>query len=103
MQEVLDSISYKIAMQQYCVKVLRLWDLVIQAGIKVEDVESFTFRPDFLPREDRAKLNRASWAAKRDASKHWHNCVKLTEGSLKPITLTQRPKEPEKPDAHTPA
>lgn len=98
MQEILDRISYKQKLAAHYVSLLRLWDIVAKAGIQVDDVKSFTFVPDFLPREERAKLNRASFAAKRDVSKFWHNAVRLHDGSLKPIQLTKRPYPPEKPD-----
>lgn len=94
MRKILDSLKEKEAERAYCLAVLDLWQKVIDSQLNVDNVVAFTFRPDFLHRDQRARLNQASYAAKRDVSKFWHNCVKMKDGSIWPIELTPRPYKP---------
>lgn len=90
----MSTLQDKIKEQAYYVEVLGLWQVVRDAGITIADVKTFTFRPEFLTREQKRQLCLASYAAQRDVSKHWHNCVRMKDDTLKPIPLTARPKCP---------
>lgn len=76
----------------YLLEVLGLWRVVAEAGIKSEDVQAFTFRPEFLEKKKRWEYDASPFETKQNASKLWHNCVRLKDGSLKEIPLTRSPK-----------
>lgn len=79
--------------QDFCWDVLDLWNLVQSVGIDPTDVVAFTFRPEFLNTQQHKLYQFGTFASRRDASKHWHNCVRLVDGELKAIPLCRRPKQ----------
>ena len=92
MQEVLDRLHNASEERKYLLEVLKLWDIVAKAGYTAEQVTSFTFREQFLSsKELRLFPGRPGQAKYAEASKYWHNCVRLHSGELKPIPLTRRP------------
>jgi len=96
MKRVLESIKEKQNEARYLREVLELWDACPYAP---EDVKNFSFRPEFLSREETKEAGhfyRMMGPAEKEKSGRYnsrthHNCVRLTTGELKPIPLHPRP------------
>jgi len=86
------NLQEKLSQRDYDMACLNLWCIVNNAGIDPENVKTFTFREEFLTKQQASDLRRASYAAKRDVSKYWHNCVRLKDDTLVGIPLTKSPK-----------
>lgn len=94
MKRVLASIEEKQNEARYLREVLELWNACPYPS---EDVKAFTWRPEFLDKEHTRtyrQMGPITFVKKKfdfgpDAC---HNCVRMTNGELKPIPLTRRPK-----------
>lgn len=91
MKEVLDRMKRNCAERDYNLAVLSLWEAVKSAGHSWEDVEVFTFRPEFLTPAERKIYNSKTYGEKCGYSHRWHNCVRLKDGTLQPIRLMRHP------------
>ena len=96
MKEVTDRMKTLGMERDRLLEILELWNSVHIAGIKNEDVQSFSFRTHFLT-PNQIAMNRNRY---RDGQRHdiWtgdthHNCVRLKTGEILPIPMTMRPKK----------
>ena len=91
MKELLDRIRDRGRERDYVLDVLALWDVAKQAGYEPDDVKAFTFRREFLSREElREFVPRAGEYATKN-EREYHNCVRLHNGELRAIPLTRMP------------
>jgi hypothetical protein len=94
MDNVLASMAEKGRERDYLLQVLGLWGWVAKTlGYTPEQVKAFSFRPEFLTREERrADIRRKNRGiAPLYTQALWHNCVRLHTGELKPMPLIKRP------------
>jgi len=87
--DLLDSLKAHSSEQQYLMDVLALWRHAEKAGFNDEDIKAFTFRPQFLTREEEKELGRPR-GDQRACDTHF-NAVRLKNGDLKQIPLYPRP------------
>lgn len=93
-QVKLEQMDSLLQEKRYWLKVLGLWAVAKEAGYAPEEIKSFTFRTEFLTKEEKHKGGaRANRKAKYNGSTH-HNAVRLVSGDVVPIPLTERPIPP---------
>lgn len=96
MREILASIAEKQDEARFLREVLQLWDVCPYAP---EDVKNFSFRPEFLTKEELEKAGttyRISGPLWRERNGKYNsrthiNCVRLHTDELKPMPLHPRP------------
>lgn len=81
----------------FLLKVLGLWEHAKEAGYTSEEIRAFTFRPEWLTKEQKRENQRR--ASRRSApaycDKNWHNALRLKSGDLVKIPGIARPIPPE--------
>lgn len=92
MREVIDRIGRHSAQRDQCLEILNLWAVAEEAGYKPCEIKVFTFRDEFLSRDEKRQFS-AFRGGNRLKQNNYHNCVKLTNGDLKPIPLTKKPRD----------
>ena len=86
----------KLAEQKYYAEVLELWAHAAAAGYSHEDVRAFTFRPEFLTKEEKVKEARdRRQGVRRYTSLTHHNALRLKDDSIVQIPLVARPTPPD--------
>ena len=93
--EIRTELKHKLEWQAYHMAGLDLWMHAHEAGYPSDTIETFTFRPEFLDKQQTRRYTR-----KRAYRTGWFNCVRLYTGELKPIPLIEKP---EKPDGDDPS
>lgn len=81
-------LKLKEAWRAYYIAILDLWAHAAEAGYPSDTIRAFTFRPEFLDKQQRRR-----YTSERDDS--WFNCIRLHTGELKPIPLIRRPPKPD--------
>lgn len=95
-QARLDNLDRLLEEKQFWLKVLGLWNVAKEAGYPSEQVKSFTFRDEFLTKEEKVVQRRARAAGKTKYSgKTHHNALRLVDDSVVQIPLVKRPEPPE--------
>lgn len=97
--DIIERIESHMAERQYLLDCLKVWDAAKQAGYSPDEVRAFSFRPEFLGKDEklanrRHRQRHGSYKADPYRQDIWHNCVRLTTGELKPIPLVKRPVKP---------
>ena len=88
------------AERQYLLDCLKVWDAASEAGYSSDEVKAFSFRPEFLTKEQRREnFNHrrgrpAGYKTEPYRQDIWHNCARLTNGDLVPIPIVKRPVKP---------
>ena len=95
--DVLESLATKTEEKAKLIKILQLWEIAEKAGYTPDEVQTFTFRGEYLTKKEKRSFSRSfrHFNAMLDEAKiaaKYHNCVRLKTGELKPIPLTERPK-----------
>jgi hypothetical protein len=83
--------------QIFDMKLLHLWAWVEEkTEYKPEQVKSFTYRPEFLTKEQRKRNSRAALAhsAPGYCDKNWHNALRLRSGEIVEMPGIVRPIPP---------
>jgi hypothetical protein len=96
-QVVLDSIERARERQTFDLAVLALWAHAEDTtGVSWEDVKTFTFRPEYLTKEQDRENKRLSHRHQPPAhcAKNWHNCLRLKSGDLISMPGISRPIPP---------
>lgn len=96
MIDVIARIEAAKAEQQYLLDCLKVWDAAKQAGYEPDEVKAFSFRDEFLTKDQKAE-NRRHGRYQRAHPYNgydWHNCARLTNGELVPIPIVKRPVKP---------
>lgn len=92
----MSTLQEKLAEQRYYVELLELWSHAKAAGYSHEVVRAFTFRPEFLTKEEKVKEARAKRRGVRLYSDlTHHNALRLKDDSIVPIPLVGRPEPPD--------
>ncbi len=88
----LEQLQSKLDEQNRLIEIMKLWNVVIESGINPEDVQSFTFRDEFLNQEQKKK-NFADYLTHKSSSytgELYFNCVIMKNGEIKQIPITRR-------------
>jgi hypothetical protein len=96
-QVVLDSIEKARERQAFDLSVLALWAHAEDTtGMSWEDVKTFTFRPEYLTKEQATENKRRAIrrAPPVYCAKNWHNCLRLKSGDLISMPGISRPIPP---------
>lgn len=95
MTAIIDRMRKANQSRDYLLQVLALWDAAQKAGFDPSEVKAFTFRTEFLSKEEKPQFALKTACTYRrptlEAS-DYHNCVRLHTGELMPIPLTKKPK-----------
>lgn len=94
--DVIARIERHTAERQYLLDCLKVWDAAKQAGYEPDEVKAFSFRDEFLTKEQKME-NRRHYRYQRANPYNgcdWHNCARLTTGELVPIPIVKRPVKP---------
>jgi hypothetical protein len=97
MQTTLNTLQMKLEQQAFDVAVLNLWaHAKTHTGLEAEEVRAFTFRSDFLTKEEQKKNKGAKWTSKPPVycDKNWHNALRLIDGRLIAMSGIARPIPP---------
>lgn len=90
--------SIRLREQQiFDIRVLQLWAHVDEhTEHKPEQVKSFTYRPEFLTKEQRKRNSRKALAHSAPAycAKNWHNAIRLRSGEVVEMPGIARPIPP---------
>lgn len=79
--------------RQYLLDCLKVWAVAKASGYSSDIVKAFSFREEFLTK-DQKKINRRASIQRRSKpynGSNYHNCVRLKTGELKPIALVKIP------------
>lgn len=95
-QTVLDNLDRLLEEKQFWLKVLGLWNVAKEAGYPSEQVKAFTFRDEFLTKEEKREQRRSRVTGKiKYSGNTHHNALRLVDDSVVQIPLVKRPEPPD--------
>ena len=87
----IETIREKQLQAQYLTDVLALWNVAKLAGYDDSEIRAFSFRPEFLSPPGIRNYQLSSMAQRKRFGEQFHNCVRLHNGDLCPIPITEKP------------
>ena len=93
----IDTLQVKLAQQAFDIAVLALWAHAKQStGHTHETIKAFTFRPEWLTKEQQKENKDAARLRKPPVycDKNWHNALRLSSGDLIQMEGVARPVPP---------
>jgi len=92
-QRTLTKIEALREQQRFDLEVLGLWAHAEEfTGHTHETIRAFTFRPDFLTKEQKREMRTHP---KKYTDKNWHNAIRLKDETLIPMPGIPRPAPPD--------
>jgi hypothetical protein len=97
MSAVLESLQAKVKEQGELLRTLEMWEQVEAQGISADDVAGFTWRDDFITREQKRERLRAQRRRESDPIVYQdrplkYNAVRMKDGTIRKLDPTiERP------------